>query len=149
MTKKSFDGDRSILRGRAAAWEQRQIPDLNVYLAMNHWALAIDTHNTNFPDTYHDLADVSAVDPRRYPSTDILVTSPECFPAGTLILTTRGLSRLRTSLLVTRCLRIGADGCLSRPRWTDWRQRGSLRARPHGRIRGDEQSSVLCSSSIP
>jgi len=54
------------------------VPDLNVYLAMNHWALAIDTHNTNFPDTYHDLADVSAVDPRRYPSTDILVTSPEC-----------------------------------------------------------------------
>lgn len=54
------------------------IPDLNVYLAMNHWALAIETHNTNFPDTYHDLADVSAVDPRRYPSTDIMITSPEC-----------------------------------------------------------------------
>lgn len=54
------------------------IPDLNVYLAMNHWALAIETHNTNFPQTYHDLADVSAVDPRRYPSTDIMITSPEC-----------------------------------------------------------------------
>lgn len=54
-------------------------------LAMNHWKLAIETHNTNFPDTDHDCTDVSAADPRRYPSTDILITSPECTthsPAG-------------------------------------------------------------------
>jgi len=51
---------------------------MEVMLAMNHWQLAIDTHNTNFPDTLHDCADVSATDPRRYSSTDILVTSPEC-----------------------------------------------------------------------
>lgn len=49
-----------------------------VKLAMNHWKLAIETHNTNFPDTAHDCTDISAVDPRRYPSTDILITSPEC-----------------------------------------------------------------------
>ena len=60
---------------------------MEVMLAMNHWRLAIETHNTNFPDTLHDLADVSNTDPRRYASTDILVTSPECFPAGTLVLT--------------------------------------------------------------
>ena len=51
---------------------------LDVRLAMNHWALAIETHNTNFPDTHHDCADVSNSDPRRYFSTDILITSPEC-----------------------------------------------------------------------
>ena len=51
---------------------------LEVKLALNHWQLAIDTHNTNFPDTMHDCTDVSASDPRRYPSTDILITSPEC-----------------------------------------------------------------------
>lgn len=51
---------------------------LEVKLALNHWALAIQTHNTNFPDTIHDCTDVSAADPRRYPSTDILITSPEC-----------------------------------------------------------------------
>lgn len=51
---------------------------MEVLLAMNHWQLAIETHNTNFPDTHHDCADVSATDPRRYASTDILVTSPEC-----------------------------------------------------------------------
>ena len=51
---------------------------VTVRLAMNHWKLAIETHNTNFPDVDHDCTDISAVDPRRYPSTDILITSPEC-----------------------------------------------------------------------
>lgn len=49
-----------------------------VKLAMNHWKLAIETHSTNFPKVDHDCTDISAVDPRRYPSTDILITSPEC-----------------------------------------------------------------------
>jgi DNA (cytosine-5)-methyltransferase 1 len=49
-----------------------------VRLAMNHWKLAIQTHNTNFPNVDHDCTDISAVDPRRYPSTNILITSPEC-----------------------------------------------------------------------
>lgn len=51
---------------------------LEVKLAMNHWKLAIETHNTNFPETEHDCADISASDPRRYQSTDVLITSPEC-----------------------------------------------------------------------
>lgn len=58
---------------------------LDLKLALNHWALAIETHNTNFPDTFHDCTDISACDPRRYLSTDILITSPECTthsPAG-------------------------------------------------------------------
>lgn len=58
---------------------------LEVKIALNHWKLAIETHNTNFPDTLHDCTDISACDPRRYPSTDILITSPECTthsPAG-------------------------------------------------------------------
>ncbi|MBV5329760.1 MAG: DNA cytosine methyltransferase [Chlorobium sp.] len=51
---------------------------IEVAMALNHWKLAIETHNTNFPDTYHDCTDISACDPRRYMSTDILITSPEC-----------------------------------------------------------------------
>lgn len=47
-------------------------------LALNHWQLAIETHNSNFPQAAHDCTDISACDPRRYPSTDILITSPEC-----------------------------------------------------------------------
>lgn len=51
---------------------------LEVKLALNHWKLAIETHQTNFQDTIHECTDISACDPRRYPSTDILITSPEC-----------------------------------------------------------------------
>ena len=49
-----------------------------VVLAMNHWKLAVETHNTNFPDVLHDCVDISACDPRRYPRTTILIASPEC-----------------------------------------------------------------------
>ncbi len=47
-------------------------------LAMNHWRLAGDTYATNHPEVAIDITDISACDPRRYPSTDILITSPEC-----------------------------------------------------------------------
>ncbi len=47
-------------------------------LAMNHWRLAVETHNSNFPNAAHDCVDISGCDPRRYPATDILITSPEC-----------------------------------------------------------------------
>jgi len=49
-----------------------------VKLALNHWSRAIETHSANFPKTDHDCTDISACDPRRYASTDILITSPEC-----------------------------------------------------------------------
>ncbi len=51
---------------------------VDVRIAANHWATAIETHNTNHPETDHDCADISQVDPRRYPRTDILWASPEC-----------------------------------------------------------------------
>lgn len=47
-------------------------------MAMNHWEQAIETHNTNHPEVDHDCTDIQACDPRRYPSTNILFTSPEC-----------------------------------------------------------------------
>lgn len=59
--------------------------DIELKMAMNHWKLAIETHNTNFPNTDHACTDISACDPRRFPSTSILITSPECTvhsPAG-------------------------------------------------------------------
>lgn len=70
---------------RMVANEQKLGTGLEVKLAMNHWKLAIQTHNTNFPNTDHVCTDISACDPRRYPSTNILITSPECTvhsPAG-------------------------------------------------------------------
>jgi DNA (cytosine-5)-methyltransferase 1 len=55
-----------------------QVPGVQVLLAANHWPLAVETHNANHPDTDHDCADLSQVDPRRYRRTDILWASPEC-----------------------------------------------------------------------
>lgn len=55
-----------------------RIKGVHLKLALNHWKLAIETHSTNFPETLHDCTDISAVDPRRYPRTNILITSPEC-----------------------------------------------------------------------
>lgn len=49
-----------------------------VRLAMNHWERAIATHSANFPNASHDICDISAVDPRRYRRTSILIASPEC-----------------------------------------------------------------------
>ncbi|MGW0182854.1 DNA cytosine methyltransferase [Nocardia sp. NPDC003345] len=55
-----------------------QVPGVRVQLAVNHWTLAVETHNANHPDTDHDCADLSQVDPRRYRGSDILWASPEC-----------------------------------------------------------------------
>lgn len=55
---------------------------IEIRYALNHWERAIETHNKNFPDTYHDCTDISAVDPRRYAPTTILITSPECTNQG-------------------------------------------------------------------
>lgn len=54
------------------------VPGVQLTMAANHWALAIETHAANFPDVDHDVADISQVDPRRYRRTNILWASPEC-----------------------------------------------------------------------
>lgn len=55
-----------------------EIPDVTVRIASNHWDLAVETHNANHPDTDHLCADLSQVNPRYFPRTDILWASPEC-----------------------------------------------------------------------
>ncbi|MCX4094832.1 DNA cytosine methyltransferase [Nocardia sp. alder85J] len=55
-----------------------QVPGITVRIASNHWDLAVQTHNTNHPATDHLCADLSQVDPRYFPATDILWASPEC-----------------------------------------------------------------------
>ena len=68
-----------------------QVPGVEVRLAANHWKLAVDVHNANHPNTEHALVDLHLEDPRNFPKTDVLWASPECFAAGTLVLTARGL----------------------------------------------------------
>lgn len=55
-----------------------QVPGVAVRVASNHWQLAVETHEANHPDTGHVCADLSQIDPRFYPRTDILWASPEC-----------------------------------------------------------------------
>ena len=67
----------STLGAKAAGVEVRQ--------ALNHWKVAVETYAANHPNTDVDCTNVSQTDPRRYRSTDILITSPECTthsPAG-------------------------------------------------------------------
>lgn len=49
-----------------------------VVIAANHWALAIESHQINHPETDHSQADISQVDPRYFPKTHVLWGSPEC-----------------------------------------------------------------------
>lgn len=68
-----------------------QVEGVRVVMAANHWRLAVDSHQANHPHTDHDCADLSQVDPRRYPSTDVLWASPECTNHSQA----RGVARLR------------------------------------------------------
>jgi len=55
-----------------------QVDGTEIVYGLNHWKLAVQTHETNFPHAAHDCRDISATDPRDYKSTTILITSPEC-----------------------------------------------------------------------
>jgi len=76
--KNSFITVTDQFCGAGGSSQGAQAAGVEVKLALNHWKLAIETHNTNFPNALHECTDISACDPRRYPSTDILITSPEC-----------------------------------------------------------------------
>jgi DNA (cytosine-5)-methyltransferase 1 len=54
------------------------IPGVDVRMASNHWDLAVETHNRNHPNADHLCADLSQINPRYFPRTDILWASPEC-----------------------------------------------------------------------
>lgn len=49
-----------------------------VEIAANHWPTAVETHQLNHPDTEHRLKDLSEVDWRTFPTTDLLWASPSC-----------------------------------------------------------------------
>ena len=51
---------------------------VSLSMGVNHWARAVETHSANFPYADHDCRDVSDTHPSRYPSTHLLLASPEC-----------------------------------------------------------------------
>lgn len=85
---------------------------LRLRMAANHWPKAIEVHQTNFPDAAHDCADISQVDPRRYPRTDLLLASPECTNHSSA----KGVSRKRQDPSLFDSPDLGAE----RSRATMW-----------------------------
>lgn len=81
-----------------------------LHMAANHWDKAIETHQANFPGAHHDQADLSQVEPRRYPSTTILTASPSCTHH----------SRANTSRRKTQEFDPKADPAAERSRATMW-----------------------------
>lgn len=82
-----------------------------VAMAVNHWKLAVETHAANFPRTDHDCQDVSASHPGRYPSTDILIASPEC--TNHSIAKGRKRARYASNLFGEQLIDPSAERCLA------------------------------------
>jgi site-specific DNA-cytosine methylase len=74
--------------------------------AANHWTKSTYAHGENFGDIEHTLGDLSVMDPKRLPVgfARHLVCAPECFPAGTLVLTARGLVEIEDVAVGDRVL---------------------------------------------
>lgn len=98
--------------GAGGSSEGAQMAGVEIMLAANHWTKAIEVHQDNFPGARHDCADISAADPRRYPSTNILIASPECTSHSSA----RGVSRKRQDPSLFDSADIGAE----RSRATMW-----------------------------
>jgi DNA (cytosine-5)-methyltransferase 1 len=54
------------------------VPGVEVTRAANHWAKAIESHATNFPNVDHWRGDIREAPVHRWPVTDIFWASPEC-----------------------------------------------------------------------
>ena len=69
--------------GSSLGLEHVRCPDcgrqlIKVTQCLNHWDLAIEAHNANFPDADHDLHDVEVIPASRFKRTPLLWASPEC-----------------------------------------------------------------------
>lgn len=64
--------------GGGSSFGAEQVPGVRSVMAVNHWDLAVETHNRNMPDAGHDVIDIAIADPSRLPGTDILWASPSC-----------------------------------------------------------------------
>lgn len=75
-------------------------------VAINHWDLAIESHTANHPDVTHYCQSIDTILPQEVipgRKLKLLLASPECFPAGTLVLTEKGytpIEKIKTGDLV-------------------------------------------------
>ena len=85
-------------------------------LAFNHWQLAGETYSTNFQNARVMIADVSAADPRNYPSTLFYIGSPECTNHSLA----KGVERQKQQLSMFKDERPLDDAAAIRSRATMW-----------------------------
>ena len=79
MNRLTLAGDTTDgFAGAGGSSEGARQAGVTVRTALNHWRLAVDVHQANHPDTAHDCADISQVDPRRYATTTFAWFSPSC-----------------------------------------------------------------------
>jgi|GEM_PF-242493 len=81
MTPTMTNGRRSatdLFAGGGGSSEGLTQAGYHVAIAANHWAVAVATHKLNHPHTEHRTADLSEVDWRTFPTTDVLWASPSC-----------------------------------------------------------------------
>ncbi|MHA6626905.1 DNA cytosine methyltransferase [Pseudonocardia sichuanensis] len=67
-----------LFSGAGGSTEGLTQAGLQVAVAANHWPLAVETHQANHPDIEHRIANLSEVDWRTFPRTDVLWASPSC-----------------------------------------------------------------------
>lgn len=105
----------------------------HVDVAINHDRDAVSLHAVNHPQTRHHIADVFEVDPLEVTQgrpVGLLWASPDCFPAGTLVLTNHGYQAIES-------IAIGDQVLTHRGRWcrvteTSRSMRPILSIRGHG-----------------
>lgn len=54
------------------------VPGVSIRLAANHWQLAIESHEANFPEAEHFKGDLHDAKLEQFPGCDIFWASPEC-----------------------------------------------------------------------
>lgn len=111
-------------------------------IAINHDAVALAMHEANHPATRHLCTSVWKVDPDEIEGPIGLGWfSPDCFPAGTLVLTDRGYRQIET-------IEVGTMVLTHRGRWRKVTER-SMGRRPLVTLRGHGHPGLTLSIEHP
>lgn len=116
----------------------------HVDIAANHNDDAMSCHRANHPQTQHHIEDVRVLDPRELcgaRSVGYFHVSPDCFPAGTLVLTRRGYTPIEA-------IKVGDEVITHLNRWR--RVTSTMSAvKPVLSIRGHGHPGVVVSQEHP
>lgn len=113
-------------------------------IAINHDETALAMHAINHPETLHIVEDVWSVDPRQAVGgrpVGLLWASPDCFPAGTLVLTAEGYRPIEE-------VEVGDAVLTHRCRWRAVTET-SKALRPLVSVRGHGHPGLLVSPEHP